>query len=186
MKTRVIIRIFSVVAISISLGFLSEVDAQRHKHHNKHRNAPHQHYSKLPKWGFSISSAPKKAVVIKQAGTKYHFYSGVYYKHVGNKYKVVKAPIGVRVKTLPGERIAVKVKGKKYFYYYGTFYAKASNSNEYMVVAAPLGAKVNALPQGYKEVNKSGVRYYNFEGVLYKEVATADDEIWYEVIEVKS
>lgn len=186
MKARVIFRIFSVVAISILLGFFSEADAQKHKHHYKHRNSPHHPYSKLPKWGFSISSTPKKSVVIKHAGAKYHFYSGVYYKHVGNKYKVVKAPIGLRIKKLPSERIVLKVRGKKYVYYYGTFYAQTTSSNEYIVVEPPLGARVNALPDGYKEVKRNGVMYCEFEGVLYSEVSSTGDKIWYEVIEVKS
>jgi len=175
--------IFKILLISLLSILISNVNAQ-HKHNRGHRHAPHYHYSKLPRWGYTLKAVPKKSVVIIHSGLKYHYYSGIFYKPAGATYKIVKAPIGMRVRVLAKDKISIVLKGKKYFYYYGTFYTETPDGKEYFTVDPPIGAKVNALPEGYTEIEKNGKIYYEFEGVLYEEVSENDDEIRYEVVEI--
>lgn len=176
--------IIKVILISLLSFIVTNANAQ-HRHDRGQRHAPNYHYSKMPRWGQSLNSVPKKSVVVIHSGSKYHYHSGVFYKPVGGAYKIVKAPIGIRVKVLPKGKIKFIHKGIKYFYYYGTFYTATSEGKEYIIVEPPLGAKVNALPEGYTEIKKNGNMYFEFEGVLYEEVAEKDNETWYKVVEVK-
>lgn len=155
---------------------------QRQKHQKSQRHAPHHRYAKLPPWGYSTKVAPKKASVIAHLGVKYHYSSGIFYKHAGANYRIVKVPIGIRVRTLPKGRIRFVLNGRKYFYYYGTYYVKSDDNSEYVTVAPPKGAKVDALPDGYKNVNIDGEEYYEFEGTYYKAIANENGDEWYEVV----
>jgi len=115
MKTKVI---FKIILILILCGSFSNSYSQRHKHHKNHRHAPNYHYSKLPRWGYTYNVAPNKATVVVHAGARYHYHSGIFYRNIGNKYKIIKAPIGIKVTILPKDKIKFSLKVKNYFYYY--------------------------------------------------------------------
>ncbi len=187
MKTKTILKVLFILLLCFSLSSLT---AQNRREKNKkvharivvQRHSPHYHYAKLPKWGRVYTSVHRKALRIVNRGVNYRFYDGIYYKRVGTRYVIARAPIGVRVAKLPKKKIRCIVRGKKYYYYYGTFYVKAENSSEYETVNPPVGARIDALPEGYTEIQKDGINYYKFEGALYKEVIS-EGEVCYEVVE---
>ena len=172
----------SFTSVNAQVNKHRKVQKQKHQKIQKHK--PHYRYAKLPRWGYSTKVAPKNALLIVNKGTKYHYHSGFFYKHIGSKYKIVKAPIGIRVRTLPKGRIHFVHGTRKYFYYYGTYYVKSDYDVDYIIVSPPKGAKVNALPDAYKEVEIDGNEYFEFEGVFYKEVEE-NNEVLYEVVDTK-
>lgn len=181
MNTKFIIRILLISTLCMS--FMNTY-AQRHHHKKGHKHNPHYRYANLPRWGKAYKVAPKGALLFNHAGIKFHYHSGIFYKTAGSSYIIVKAPIGIRVKTLPDAKIKFVLNGRKYFYYYGTFYVRADDDSDFITVEPPVGARVDALPDGYKEVEIKGEEYFEFEGTYYKAI-TKDDEEWYEVVSLK-
>jgi len=179
MKTKNALKWFLVISLNL---FVITSFAQRH-HHKPRHHSPHHKYSKLPHWGHSYKVAPWGAVLFPYSGIKYHYHGGVFYKPVSGGYAIVRAPIGIKVRTLPAEHVVVFVNGRKYFYYYGTYYVH-SNSDEYTTVAPPVGARVDALPDGYKKLVINGLTYYEFEGTYYEAYIDDSGEVWYEVVGV--
>ena len=167
------------------------VNAQRHKHHkvNKqhkvNRHNPNYRYAKMPQWGYAYKVAPKNAFIYRHSGIRYHYYRGVYYKPAGTKYMVVRAPVGIRLRTLPKESIHFVLGGRRFFYYYGTYYVKSVDDSEYITVNPPLGARVDALPDGYRKVIYNEKTFYKFEGTYYKAVVDDNGEVWYQVVKEK-
>ncbi|WP_196889188.1 DUF6515 family protein [Aureivirga sp. CE67] len=115
-----------------------------------------------------VRTLPNSTVVIKKNGHRYHYHSGVYYRHINGKYVVVSAPYGIRVKTLPVGYKTVVVLGKPYYYYQGTYYVK--KNKEYKVVEAPEDVVVYELPEEAEQVTIDGKNYYEYNGKLYKVV----------------
>lgn len=188
MKAKLIFKILFISMLCVSFTTVNaqrnkHKQAQRQKHQNVKRHAPHHRYANLPRWGYSTKVAPKKAIIIAHSGINYHYHSGIYYKKVGANYKIIKAPVGIRVRSLPEGRIRFLLKGKKYYYYYGTYYVKSDNDSEYITVDPPKGAKVDALPEGYNTVELNGEEFYEFEGTYYKAITNENGEEWYEVVE---
>lgn len=180
MKTESIIKVLS---IGLLVLFFKTVNAQHNHHHHKHAQYnPHYRYAKLPHWGYTYRAVPRGTFIYPHAGVQYCYYNGIYYKPVGNKYVVIQAPLGIRLRTLPPGNIHFVINGRNYFYYYGTFYLKSISNNEYITVAPPIGARVDALPDGYKKIIIDDKTYYKFEGVYYKAIAGQNGEVWYEVV----
>jgi len=155
-------------------------------HNAKHRKATrvhykHRKYTNLPKWGARVTKLHAKASLIKWRNHNYYFHSGVYYSKINNKYKIVRAPVGIRVAVLPSAATRVVVKLKPYYYYYGTFYVK-QNDNSYETVNPPVGAKVEILPDGLEEVEYNGETVYKLDDISFKPELTNDGKLVYEVI----
>ena len=179
MSTKVISKV--LLAFLLIFSF-SSVNAQHHKHHNEKKHPPNYRYSNLPHWGHSYKVVPHGYYVYPYRGVRYHYYNGVYYKPVGNKYVIVNPPVGIRVKTLPAGNVRFVVRGRTYFYYYGTFYVRSVNTNEYVAIAPPIGARVDALPDDYRKVIIDNMTYYEFDGTYYKAIVDNYGEVWYEVV----
>ena len=101
------------------------------------------------------------------------------YKYDDNKYQVVAAPIGHKVKTVPKGSLQFTLDGVTFYYYFGSFYTPVNGQFE--VVQPPLGAEVDSIPEGYDKVVIDGQTYYTLNGVQYKAVIR-DNAIWYQVI----
>ena len=178
MKTE---NIFKVILIVVLSFVFVQSYAQRPR---APKFKPHARYKKMPARGRAYKSTPAKAFSYSHSGVNYRYHSGVFYKPVGRKYVVARAPIGIRVRTLPGRRVHFMIDGRTYFYYYGTFYVKTID-DEYITVAPPIGAKVNALPEGYEKVWLDGNFYYEFDGTYYRAFVDEQSEVWYEVVSVR-
>ena len=183
MKTKIIYQVLLIVFFSI---IVTSANAQRHrpKHHSRTRieHKPSYKYKKEPHWGYKYHVAPPKSHLIHHRGVHYHYKKGVFYKLIGSRYAVVRAPIGVRVRTLPSNHMRIVINGRVFYYYFGTYYTRSIEDNQYVTVAPPVGAKVDALPDGYKKIYIEDNTYYVFEGVYYKALIDQYGEVWYEVV----
>jgi|GEM_PF-962229 len=144
-----------------------------------YRGLPYWRYGYLPFWGDLFWGIPPYSFWFYLNGYNYYDCDGVYYKKDKDKYQVVPAPIGTKIKELPKNSVQFTMDGVPYYYYYGTFYAQVND--QYEVVEAPLGAEVDSIPDGYDKVMIDGQTYYTFDGVEYKAVMR-NNVIWYQVI----
>ena len=71
--------------------------------------------------------------VVVHNNVRYYRSSGVWYVKRNRGYRVVAAPIGVRVSTLPRGYKVVKVRGVKYYRYNGVYYKRSGRN--YIVVS---------------------------------------------------
>ena len=144
-----------------------------------YRGLPYWRYGYLPLWGDFFWGIPPYSYWFYLNGYNYYDCDGVYYKKDKDKYQVVPAPIGTKVKELPKNSISFTLDGAPYFYYFGTFYIPSNG--QYEVVEPPLGAEVDSIPDGYDKVMIDGQTYYSFNGIQFKAVLR-DKTIWYQVI----
>jgi len=144
-----------------------------------YRGLPYWRYAYLPFWGNFYWGIPPYSFWFHLNGTNYYDCDGVYYRKEKDKYQVVPAPIGTKVKELPKNSISFTLDGATYFYYFGTFYIPSNG--QYEVVEPPLGAEVDSIPDGYDKVMIDGQTYYSYHGIQYKAVLR-DKTIWYQVI----
>ena len=183
----------------ISFFIITAINAQnnRHRHRNHKRNVVHKKhkrivkarrtahikYKGLPARGVLVSNVGTGFTSIKFGGVGYRFHKGIYYKMRGSKFVVVRAPIGIRIKTLPVGHRRLLINRRPYFYYYGTYYQKSEeNTGTYEVVDAPLGAEVDSLPEGYKIVTANEREYYMLDNVYYEPRINDQDEEYYVVV----
>lgn len=170
------------VTLIISLAIISNcVIAQPHNH-LKQKHHSHHHYKSLPHWGNSFNAVPRSAYLISRSGVRYHYNRGIFYKPMGTKYVIARAPLGARIGALPKGHIYFVLNGRTFYYYYGTFYVRSGYDDQYVTVAPPVGAQVDELPDGYKKVFIDNNLYYEFEGVYYKAFINEYGEVWYEVV----
>lgn len=183
MKARTILSGILVVLFVLSGQLIYAQHRKHHKHHSHHKKVnPHYRYKALSKWGYAYKVAPRSSYVIPHAGLRYHYAGGIFYKPVGAKYVIARAPVGVRVHSIPARHTRVVVRGRTYYYYYGTFYVRSADNSQYVTVAPPVGATVDALPDGYQKVYIEDNTYYEFEGTYYKAYIDEYGEVWYEVV----
>jgi len=148
-----------------------------------YRGMPYWRYSYLPFWGDYFWGIPPYSFMFYLNGYNYYDCDGVYFKKENDKYQVVAAPVGYKVKKLPKGSMEFTLDGVKYYYYFGTYYSPVDN--QYEVVQPPLNAEVDSIPDGYDKVMIDGQTYYTLNGVQYKAVLR-DNVIWYQVIKNNS
>src|SRR4051812_20380734 len=59
----------------------------------------HNHYS--PRVGYAVTALPPGRVEVRFRGAPFFFHSGVWYRHVGPNFVVVRPPLGIVVPVLP-------------------------------------------------------------------------------------
>jgi len=143
------------------------------------RGLPYWRYGYLPFWGDYFWGIPPYSMEFYLDGYNYYDCDGVYYKKDNDKYQVVPAPVGTRVKELPKNSLEFTLDGAPYYYYFGTFYIPVNG--QYEIVEPPLGAEVDSIPDGYDKVMIDGQTYYTLDDVQYKAVLR-NNVIWYQVI----
>lgn len=144
-----------------------------------YRGVPYWRYSYFPFWGDYFWGIPPYALRFYLDGYNYYDCDGIYYKYDDNKYQVVPAPIGYKVKTIPKGSLQFTLDGVTFYYYFGTYYTPVKGQFE--VVQPPIGAEVDSIPEGFDKVVVDGQTYYTLNGVQYKAVLR-DNAIWYQVI----
>lgn len=140
---------------------------------------PGWRFSFFPFWGDYYWGIPPYALRFYLDGYSYYDSDGIYFRQDDDKYQVVPAPIGHKVKTLPKGSMKFSIEGTQYYYYYGTYYTPVDG--QYEVVQPPVGAEVDSIPNGYDKVMVDGQTYFTLNGVQYKAVLR-DNVIWYRVI----
>lgn len=134
----------------------------------------HHHYRHLPRRGVTVATVHRRATVIRWGGVGFRLHAGVWYRPMGKKWVVARAPIGVRIRVLPKGYRKVVVGPRTYFYYYGVYYQL--QDKEYVVVDAPMGAEVDSLPDGYHTEVIDGKEYYVLDDVYYMPSKNDDGE----------
>lgn len=82
------------------------------------------HHIKLyPRYGTVVVKLHRPKIAV-HAGIQYYHARGVWYRAHGKKFKVVKAPVGIRIKRLPRGYRTVWVQGRKYYNYNGIWYSR--------------------------------------------------------------
>lgn len=180
--------IIKILLLSATFFFAypSEITAQKRrkavkkhikKHHKKKaRHIAHVRYRHLPKRGKLVRKLGVGFIGVRFKGVHFRFHNGVCYRPRGNRFMVIRAPLGIRIRKLPLGYRRFLLGTRHYFYYYGTYYVKADNANEYIVVDAPLGAKIDALPEGYDTLEVNGITYYRLDNVYYKFIVNSDKD----------
>lgn len=148
-------------------------------HFYRYRSVPYWRYPYMPFWGDYYWGIPPYSLRFYLNGYYYYDDDGIYYKYDNDKYQVVPAPIGHKLKTLPKGNTRFTLDGVTYFYYFGTYYT--SQDGQYVVVQPPIGAEVDSIPDGYEKVMIDGQTYFTLNGVQYKAVLR-DNVVWYRVI----
>jgi len=144
-----------------------------------YRGIPNWRYYSFPFWGAYYWEIPPFSWRFTFNTSDYFADNGIYYRYEKNKYRVVPAPVGYKVKKLPKGSQELTVDSVKYYYYYGSYYTP--EDGKFRVVEPPIGALVESIPDGYNKVVIDGQTYFSMDGVQYKAVMQ-DNELWYQVI----
>ena len=139
-------------------------------------------YKRYPKRGSYVKKLPRKSIAMKHKTSNYHYKRGIYYKPDNNRYRVSRAPHGMRIKVLPRNTYSFLLHGINYYYQYGTYYK--SYQGGYEVVEPPIGAVIDALPRGYEEVVLSGITYYHLDDNYYKAFVNSKGKVAYELVKI--
>jgi hypothetical protein len=98
----------------------------------------HNHY--YPRVGYAVTALPPGRVEVRFRGSPFFFHSGVWYRHVGPSFVVVRPPVGIVVPLLPVGYSTVVVGGAPYYYANDVYYVQRPDG--YAVVDAPAGTAV--------------------------------------------
>ena len=149
------------IAVGILLANASSVNAAPGSSHHRHHGP--------------VEFLPATAAHLVVEGVKYWLSDGVYYRKKGERYIVVEAPKGAKMRHLPNGAVLVKRNGKQYFRHAGVYYRWAPSSNEYIVVMPeqsmasdyPLGSVLTKLPDGANAILIKGVQYFSFNDQVF-------------------
>lgn len=76
-----------------------------------------------PRHGTVVTKIYHPRIVVHKGAT-FHYANGVWYKPYGRRYKVCRAPIGIKIRFVPRGYMLVRINGKKYYHLNGIWYAK--------------------------------------------------------------
>lgn len=133
--------------------------------------------------GFFTGALLGAAITLSWNNHPYHYYNGVYYEPYNSGYRVIAAPVGIRINTLPQGYSEIPVNGVNFYYYGGTYYRNYGNGFE--VTAAPFGAVVYNLPEGAQETTINGNRYMVYNNTYYQPFNDNGNDA-YEVVDVRA
>jgi len=74
---------------------------------------------------------------LTHGGNQYYHYNGIFYRRVGDTFRVVRPPLGMRVTQLPPGAVIVYYGDIPYYYYYGVFYLYDPFFEAYVIVEKP-------------------------------------------------
>ncbi len=107
-------------------------DAAAEPHHGQ----PRVHVSV----GTEVRVLPGVHETIRVGRGYYHYHDGVFYRPLGDRFVVVRAPIGAHIRTLPFGYVSFYIGPRRYFYANYAYYAWDPRLAEYVVVDEPPGA----------------------------------------------
>ena len=160
-------------ALAVALLFQSAAQAEpRHefRHEARERDRPrystphwvydsryhHDHY--YPAFGYRVRVLPPGHIAIRFRGDAFWFGGGVWYRHVGPHYVVVRPPIGILVPVLPPAYSVVYYGGVPYYYADDVYYVQQPSG--YQVVAPPPDQTATMPGEGAPPAAASGSWYY--------------------------
>jgi hypothetical protein len=99
----------------------------------------HNHY--YPPRGYAVGGLPRGYVTVNYRGGPYYYGGGVFYRHTGGRYFVVRPAIGLYVPFLPPFYTTVWWGGAPYYYADDIYYSWRPDRREYVVVDPPGGGQ---------------------------------------------
>jgi len=127
-----------LLAISLFFAYGFSANAQRVVKKKKvviAKKKPQRVVYKKPVKVVKIKKLPRKTIVIKHRGIKYHFANNNFYKWNNGNYRIVRPAIGLQVQFLPIGYTTVIVKGKKYYTHNNIYYIKRNSTFQVVSVA---------------------------------------------------
>jgi hypothetical protein len=118
--------------------------------------------------GASIDVLPPGHETVKGSWGTLEYSMGVFYRQQGNRWVVVEAPVGGRVKDRPAAAAFVVQGDVSYLYYNGTFFVWNRDAGACDVVKAPVGAVVTNVPESAVKQDKDGQPCFIYGGVCYR------------------
>jgi hypothetical protein len=106
--------------------------SQRERHHTER-----VHFRPV---GERVRYLPSGNVRVSVGINSYFYYGGMFYRHLGPDYVVVRAPLGARVGFLPAGYFGFWIGPRHYFYVNSAYYLWDPGVREYVVVEQPQGA----------------------------------------------
>ena len=97
----------------------------------------HNHSRSYPASGMHVRALPTNTPPRVWGGTRFWFWSGVWYAPAAGGYVVVRPPYGIVVNALPDFRTAVVIGGITYLYLNGVYYRERAQG-DYEVVPSPV------------------------------------------------
>src|SRR5262249_19258492 len=101
-----------LLLVAVAAAPLARADDHREyrerERHEEHYRTPqgvfadrshHTHYS--PRVGYSVAALPPGRVEVRFRGSPFFFHAGVWYRHAGPSFVVVRPPVGIIVPVLP-------------------------------------------------------------------------------------
>jgi hypothetical protein len=116
----------------------------------------HDHFYPAP--GVSVAALPPGHLVVNGRNDQFFFHAGVWYRHVGLNYVVVRPPLGLVVPVLPPAYTTVWLGSVPYYYANDIYYAAAPGG--YAVVQPPADPSVAPPPQAAAAPAPAGNWYY--------------------------
>lgn len=88
--------------------------------------------------GHIVKNLPKAHHTVRVSSGRYFVHRGIYYQPHRGRYRIVAAPIGLRITALPVGFISFQLNAQRYFYAAGNYYNHIDGA--YFVVEKPAGA----------------------------------------------
>lgn len=88
----------------------------------------------------AVIMVPPPGVVVLVENDPYHYYRGTFYAPRGNRYVVVRPPLGAFVRSLPPTAVSHRIDGVEFKEYAGTYYRPAIRDGKrgYQVADPPV------------------------------------------------
>src|SRR3954453_23918064 len=104
-----IVTVATLAASGAWLAPASDALAQDH--------APHHGQLRRPAPGGEVRVLPGGHETIRVGRSYYHYHDGVFYRPIGpDRFRIVGAPIGARIRTLPFGYVTCNLGPRRYFY----------------------------------------------------------------------
>ncbi|HEX5419312.1 MAG TPA: DUF6515 family protein [Gammaproteobacteria bacterium] len=107
------------------------------QHAKERRHTESVHFRSV---GEHLRYLPAGHVRVSVGINSYYYYGGMFYRHQGPDYVVVRAPIGAHVGFLPTGYVGFWLGPRHFFYVNSTYYLWNPGVREYVVVDQPQGA----------------------------------------------
>jgi len=151
----------SIVWCAVSLAAIGTLNASADEHYGRHGRdvhergvavAPrahmeidahfgHNHY--YPRPGFGYHALPGGYYTTHYRGVPYYYREGIWYRHGGPGYVVIRPPVGLFVNVLPPFYTSVWFGGMRYYYADNVYYRWDPERTVYVVSDPPPGTPDN-------------------------------------------
>ncbi|MEH6711773.1 MAG: DUF6515 family protein [Paraglaciecola polaris] len=128
-----------LLPVVMTLAVLPNISAAQSREAHQHRNETHGpvvvHKRVVYKTGAVVRKAPTNSIALRFGGVSFMFNNGLYYRHMNNGYKVVRPPVGLKVRHLPNGYERIVIQSRPYYFAQGIYYV--FDNGDYRVIDEP-------------------------------------------------